>query len=48
MTAVHIIQERVDMISNRKFPIQDDYLEKYLTDDVTGVCKLNLTATLDV
>ena len=48
VTAADIIQERVDMISNRKFPIQDDYLEKYLTDDVAGVCKLNLTATLDV
>lgn len=36
------------MISNRKSPIQDDYLEKYLTDDDAGVCKLNLTATLDV
>ena len=48
MTAVDIIQERVDMISNRKSPIQDDYLEKYLTDNVADVCKLNLTATLDV
>ncbi len=35
------------MINNRKSPIQDDYLEKYLIDDVAGVRKLNLTATLD-
>lgn len=35
------------MISNRKCPIQDDYLKKYLTDDVADVRKLNLTATLD-
>ena len=47
VTAVDIIQERVDMISNRKCPIQDDYLEKYLTDDVADVRKLNLTAILD-
>lgn len=48
VTAVDIIQEKVDMINNRKSPIQDDYIEKYLTDDVAGVRKLNLTATLDV
>ena len=47
MTAVCIIQKKVDMISNRKSPIQDDYIEKYLEDDVAGVRKLNLTATLD-
>lgn len=35
------------MISNRNSPIQDDYLEKYLTDDVADVRKLNPTATLD-
>ena len=35
------------MINNRKSPIQDDYLEKHLIDDVAGVRKLNLTATLD-
>lgn len=47
VTAVDIIQEKVDMINNRKSPIQDDYIEKYLADDVAGVCKLNLSATLD-
>ena len=30
------------MINNRKFPIQDDYIEKYLAEK-----ELNLTATLD-
>lgn len=47
VTAVDIIQEKVEMINNRKSPIQDDYIEKYLADDVAGVCKLNLTATFD-
>ena len=42
VTAVHIIPEKVDMINNRKSPIQDDYIEKYLAEK-----KLNLTATLD-
>lgn len=37
-----IIPEKVDMINNRKSPIQDDYIEKYLAEK-----KLNLTATLD-
>ena len=40
--AVDIIPEKVDMINNRKSPIQDDYIEKYLAEK-----KLNLTATLD-
>lgn len=35
------------MINDRKSPIQDDYLERYLIDDVAGVRKLNQTATLD-
>ena len=42
VTAVDIIPEKVDMINNRKSPIQDDYIEKYLTEK-----ELNLTATLD-
>lgn len=37
-----IIPEKVDMINNRKAPIQDDYIEKYLAEK-----ELNLTATLD-
>ena len=43
VTAVDIIQEKVDLINNRKSPIQDDYIEKYLAEK-----DLNLTATLDV
>ena len=42
VTAVDIIPEKVDMINNRKSPIQDDYIEKYLAEE-----KLDLTATLD-
>ena len=40
--AVDIIPEKVNMINNRKSPIQDDYIEDYLANK-----KLNLTATLD-
>lgn len=41
--AVDIIPEKVDLINNRKSPIQDDYIEKYLAEK-----ELNLTTTLDV
>ncbi len=47
VTAVDIVPEKVGMINNRKSPIQDDYIEKYLAEDATGSRKLNLTATLD-
>jgi len=40
--AVDIIQEKVDLINNKKSPIQDEYIEKYLKEK-----KLNLIATLD-
>lgn len=40
--AVDIVKEKVDLINNRKSPIQDDYIEKYLAEK-----ELNLTATLD-
>ena len=42
VTAVDVIPEKVDMINNRRSPIQDDYIEKYLAEK-----DLNLTATLD-
>ena len=42
VTAVDIIPEKVDLINNRKSPIQDDYIEKYLAEK-----NLNLIATLD-
>ena len=42
VTAVDIVPEKVEMINNRKSPIQDDYIEKYLAGK-----ELNLTAMLD-
>ena len=36
-----IIPEKVDLINNKKSPIQDDYIEKYLAEK-----ELDLTATL--
>ena len=42
VTAGDIIPEKVELINNRKSPIQDDYIEKYLAEK-----ELDLTATLD-
>ena len=42
VTAVDIVPEKVEMINNKKSPIQDEYIEKYLAEK-----KLDLTATLD-
>lgn len=42
VTAVDIIPEKVELINNKKSPIQDDYIEKYLVKK-----ELDLTATLD-
>nr|WP_301956401.1 nucleotide sugar dehydrogenase [uncultured Eubacterium sp.] len=42
VTAVDIIPEKVELINNKKSPIQDDYIEKYLAEK-----DLNLIATLD-
>ena len=42
VTAVDIIPEKVEMINNRKSPIQDEYIEKYLAEK-----ELDLIATLD-
>ena len=42
VTAVDIVPEKVDLINQKKSPIQDDYIEKYLTEK-----DLDLTATLD-
>ncbi len=42
VTAVDIIPEKVELINNRKSPIQDDYIEKYLAEK-----ELDLIATLD-
>lgn len=42
VTAVDIVPEKVDLINNKKSPIQDDYIETYLAEK-----DLDLTATLD-
>ena len=42
VTAVDIIPEKVELINNKKSPIQDDYIEKYLAER-----ELDLTATTD-
>lgn len=42
VTAVDIIPEKVEMINNKKSPIQDEYIEKYLVEK-----ELDLTATID-
>lgn len=42
VVAVDIVPEKVEMLNNRKSPIQDDCIEKYLIEK-----ELNLTATLD-
>lgn len=42
VTAVDIIPEKVELINNKKSPIQDEYIEKYLEEK-----ELHLTATLD-
>ena len=42
VVAVDIIPEKVDLINNKKSPIQDDYIEQYLAEK-----ELNLRATLD-
>ena len=42
VTAVDVIPEKIEMLNNHKSPIQDDYIEKYLSEK-----DLDLTATLD-
>lgn len=42
VTAVDIIPEKVELINNKKSPIQDEYIEKYLAEK-----ELDLTATID-
>ena len=47
VTAVDIIPEKVEKINNYISPIQDDYIEKYLSEAKEGKRKLNITATTD-
>ena len=42
VTAVDIVSEKVNLINNKKSPIQDEYIEKYLAEK-----ELDLVATLD-
>lgn len=42
VTAVDIVPEKVELINNKKSPIQDEYIEKYLAEK-----QLDITATLD-
>lgn len=42
VTAVDIVPEKVELVNNKKSPIQDDYIEKYLAEK-----ELDLTATMD-
>ena len=42
VVSIDIVQERVDLVNNKKSPIQDDYIEKYLSEK-----PLKLTATTD-
>ena len=42
VVAVDIVQAKVDMINNKKSPIQDDYIEKYLAEK-----DLNLSLRID-
>lgn len=43
VTVVDIVPEKVELINNRRSPIQDEYIEKYLSEK-----ELNLVATLNV
>ncbi len=47
VTAVDIIPEKVDILNQLRSPIQDEYIEKYLSEAARGECTLNLKATLD-
>ena len=42
VVALDIVPEKVELLNNRKSPIQDDYIEKYLAEK-----ELNLKATTD-
>lgn len=43
VTAIDVIPEKIDMINNKKSPLQDDYIEKYLNEK-----ELDLTATVNI
>ena len=47
VTAVDIVPEKVEKLNRWESPIQDEYIEKYLSDAKEGKRNLNLTATTD-
>ncbi|NLJ94097.1 MAG: nucleotide sugar dehydrogenase [Clostridiaceae bacterium] len=47
VTAVDLVADKVELVNQRKSPLQDDYIEKYFAEDLSGERKLNLTATTD-
>ena len=47
VTAVDIIEDKVKLLNNWKSPIQDEYIEKYLSEAKEGSRQLNLSATTD-
>lgn len=47
VVAVDIVKEKVDLLNQKKSPIQDDYIETYLSEWEKGDRILNLKATLD-
>ena len=47
MTVVDIVSEKVEKLNNWISPIQDEYIEKYLSEAKAGDILLNLTATTD-
>ena len=47
VTAVDIVPEKVEKLNSFVSPIQDEYIEKYLSETKAGTKNLNLTATID-
>ena len=47
VTAVDVIQEKVDKLNSFESPIQDEYIEKYLAEAKAGERELDLSATTD-
>ena len=42
VTAVDVIPEKVEMLNNKKSPIQDEYIEKYLAEKIYSTCRAYL------
>ena len=47
VTAVDVIQDKVDKLNSFESPIQDEYIEKYLAEAKAGERELDLSATTD-